>query len=107
MIIICRTLQITKIVVLVFRFMPAGHGQELGEFALTSFLILIYRLLAFCIVALCALLIILSIDVDIGSSYAVTFGIFRVVCPFFAIIIGILVFTVVSNVTFSSTYYTR
>ena len=52
------------------------------------------------------MLISLGIDVGVGSVSVVAFGIVRVICPFVLIIIAILLFAVVSNVTFSSTYFT-
>ena len=53
------------------------------------------------------MLISLGIGVGVGSVYVDAFGIVRVICPFVLIIIAILLFSVVRNVTFSSTYFTN
>ena len=53
------------------------------------------------------MLISLGIDVGVGSFSVVDFGIVRVIFPFVLIIIAILLFSVVRNVTFPSTYFTN
>ena len=83
-----------------------GNGQELGGCSSNLFFVLSAVLLNFYIVALCDTLISISIYFGISSASVVAFSIVGVVCSFVYIIIVILVFSVGSNVIFSSINFT-